>query len=105
MTSSLLLRALGAVLRATLTAIGNTDRIEDTTNNVIANTRKVLHTTTTNQHNGVLLEVVTLTRDVGSDLNAVGKTDTSHLPQGGVRLLGSGCVHAGTHSPLLRRVL
>jgi hypothetical protein len=49
---------------------------------MIMNTRKVLYTTTTDQHRRVLLKVVTLTRNVGGNLNPIGKTNTSDLSQG-----------------------
>jgi hypothetical protein len=35
---------------------------------VVTHTREVLHTAATNQHDAVLLEVVTLSRDVSIDL-------------------------------------
>ncbi len=35
---------------------------------MITHTGKVFHTTATDHHDGVLLQVVTLTRDVGVDL-------------------------------------
>ena len=41
---------LSTVLRTTLCAVSNTCSIKSTTNDVITYTRKVLNTTTTNQH-------------------------------------------------------
>jgi hypothetical protein len=39
---------------------------------MIANTRQVFHTAATYKHHGVLLKLVTFTRDIGCDLNSVG---------------------------------
>src|SRR5207302_9650531 len=40
----------------------------------------------TDEHDGVLLEVVADARDVGRDFHVVGQTDTRDLPKRGVRL-------------------
>ena len=63
----LLLSSLGAlstVLRTALCAVSYTCSIESTANDVIAHTRKVLYTTTANEHDAVFLQVVTFARDV-----------------------------------------
>src|SRR5688572_28905535 len=67
----LLLRSLGAVLRATLLATLDADRVEGAADHVIPDTRQILHTATANQDQRVLLEVVTNTGDVGRDLDPV----------------------------------
>ena len=66
------LRTLSTVLRATLQATIDTSRIERTTYDVIAHPWEVLHTTTTYQHDAMLLEVVTLTWDIGVDFLPIG---------------------------------
>jgi hypothetical protein len=53
--------------------------IERTTNDVVTNTWKVWHTTTTDEHNSVLLEVVAFTADVGPDFVTIGQTNTSNF--------------------------
>jgi len=55
--------------------------VEWTGNNLVTNTRKVTDTAATNQNNGVLLEVVALTRNVSGYLNAINKTNTSNLTE------------------------
>ena len=50
------------------------------------------------EHDGVLLEVVALTGDVGRDLDTGGQAHTSDLTKGGVRLLGGRGVHASAHA-------
>lgn len=74
-----LLGALGAVLRAALATIGYTGTIKGATYGVIADARKVLDSTTTNQHNAVFLEVVAFTPDIARDLEAIRQSDSSHL--------------------------
>jgi len=69
---------------------------------VVANTGKILHTTTTDEHDAVLLEVVTFTGDVADDFHAVGETNTAHLTKSGVRLLRGRRVNAHAHATLLR---
>ena len=76
----LLLRSLHAVLTTTLLAIRYAAGIESTAYDVVAHTGEILHTTTTHEHDGVLLEVVTLTGDIAIDLPAIRQTDTCHLP-------------------------
>jgi hypothetical protein len=59
---------------------------------VIADTWKIWDTTTANEHNCVLLEVVTFTANVSPNFLTVGQTNTSDLAESGVRFLWSlGC--------------
>src|ERR1700740_1802228 len=73
------LGALGSVLRPALLTVGHAHRIQRAAHNVIAHTRKILHTAAADQHNRVLLQVVADAGNVGGDLNPVGLPDTSHL--------------------------
>jgi hypothetical protein len=57
----------------------NTLKVERTTNDVVTNTWKVWHTTTSNKHNSVLLEVMTFTTDIRPNFLLVRKTNTSNL--------------------------
>jgi hypothetical protein len=68
---------------------------------VVTHTGKVLHTTATNKHDRVLLEIVTLARDVAVDLLAVGEADTSHLTHSGVRFLRGCSVDTHAHATTL----
>jgi len=100
-----LLLLLDAVAGTCLLTVLDTLGIQSATDDLVANTREVLHTTTADEHHGVLLEVVTLTRDVCGDLNAGGQADTGDLTQSRVRLLRGGGVHAGAHATTLRGAL
>src|SRR5205823_1727714 len=95
------LRAFRAVLGAALLAIGDTDRVERAANNVIANTRQVLHAAATDEHNRVLLQVVADARNVGRDLDPVGEANTRNLPKRRVRLLRGLSVNAGAYATSL----
>jgi hypothetical protein len=98
-------RPLGAILRTALLPIGNTDRVQRSANHVIPDTRQVLHAPAADQHNRVLLQIVSDTRDVGRDLDAVCQTNASHLAQRRIRFLRSLCVDARANPALLRRTL
>lgn len=67
-------------------AFSNTLEVKGTTYDVVTNTRKVWHTTTTNKHNGVLLEVVTFTTNVSPNFLTVGQANTSNFTKCRVRL-------------------
>ncbi len=95
------LRTLGAVLGTTLTMILHTGGIQSTTNDVVTDTGKVLYTAAANHDDGVFLQVVAFTGDVGGDFKAVGEAYTSNLTQSRVRLLRGGGVHAGAHAATL----
>ncbi len=95
----LLLRSLHAVLATTLLAIRYAAGIESTADDVVAHTGEILHTTTTHEHDGVLLEVVTLTGDIAIDLPAIRQTDTCH--PGSYPSPGGSCDHYGLAVELL----
>src|SRR5690606_21239775 len=98
-SNSTLLRAVaGTSLLTVLHGLG----VECTTDDLVTDTGKVLHTTTAHQHERVLLQVVALTRDVSGHLGAVAELHTSDLAHRRVRLLRGGGVHAGAHAGLLR---
>jgi len=62
----------GSVLGSTLLAILNTGGIQNTTNDVVPHTRQIFHTSTSDQHNGVFLQIVAFARDIGGDLKSIG---------------------------------
>src|SRR3990172_5343129 len=90
----LLLRPFRAVLRTALLAIVHAMSIERTPNDVGGNTPKNLHPTAPDEHGVVLLQVVPLTRNVGSDFHPVGEPHARDLPESRVRLLRSRRIHA-----------
>src|SRR4029450_11137211 len=101
--SALLL--LGAVQAARLLAVLDTLGVERAADDLVADTREVLHPAAANEHDRVLLEVVTNARDVRRDLDAAGQPHAGDLPEGGVRLLRGGGVDAGAYTASLGRTL
>ena len=93
---------LGTILGAALCTVGNTGGIQRTTNDVIAHTGKVLYTTTTNQNDRVLLQVVAFSRDVGVDFLLVCQTYTGNLTHCRIRLLGSCRIDTNADATTLR---
>src|SRR4051794_41541515 len=94
---------LDAVLRAGLLAIADAGGVERAAHDLVAHARQVLDAATAHEHDGVLLQVVALARDVGRDLDAARDAHTRDLAQGRVRLLGRRRVDARADAAALRR--
>ncbi len=92
---------LGAVpgtgLLTTVDALG----VQLSTDDMVTHTRQILDTAAANHDDGVLLQVVANTGNVGSDLVTIGQTDTRDLTQSGVGLLGSRGTDCGADASLL----
>src|SRR3982074_1809039 len=78
---------LHAVLRAGLLAIAHACRVERAAHDLVADARQVLDASAAHQHDGVLLQVVTLAGDVRGDLDRARDAHAGDLAQRGVRLL------------------
>src|SRR5690349_6604183 len=102
MSALLLLRAVAA---AGLLAVADTLGVQRAADDLVSNTRQVLDTPATHEHDRVLLKVVADTRDVRGHLDAVGEPDTRHLAESGVRLLGRRGVNARADAAPLRAAL
>src|SRR5208337_2470172 len=100
-----LLWPFGTVLGTALLAIGNSQRIESSSNDMVPDTWKVLYTATANEHNGVLLQIVPDPRDIGCNFNTVCQADAGDFAQGRIGLLGRRRIYANTNSALLRAAL
>src|SRR5688572_6044437 len=106
----LLLRTLHAVLGARAVTVGfvgaagarGAGGVERAAHHVVTNTRQVLHAAAADQDDAVLLQVVSLTRDVADHFHAVGEAHAAHLAKRRVRLLRRHGVHAPAHAALLR---
>ncbi len=103
--NALLLGALGAVAGAGTLAVLHGRAVVRTANDLVTHAGEVAHTTATDEHDGVLLEVVALAGDVGRNFDAIDEAHTGDLAQSGVRLLWGGGEHAGAHATLLGVVL
>src|SRR5579862_8634015 len=102
MGSARLLLAFGAVLAAALLAILGAGGVQRAPDHVVADTRKVADAPAANEHDRVLLEVVTDAGDVRGDLDFRGQTDAGHLAKRRVGLLGRGRVHTDADPTTLR---
>src|SRR3954467_9313011 len=96
------LLGLHAVLRTSLLAVGHAGGVERPAHHLVAHARQVLDAAAADEHDGVLLQVVPLARDVARDLHAVREPHAGDLPQSRVRLLGRGRVDARTDAATLR---
>src|SRR4051794_26632471 len=74
-----LLRALRAVLRARLLAVLDTGGVERAADDVVANAREILDAAAADQDDRVLLQVVSLARDVRRHFHAVGEPNARDL--------------------------
>ncbi len=87
------LGALGSVFGTSATTTVDSKAVETATNNMITDTREILHTASTHKHNGVLLKVVTLATDIGDHFLAVGEANLGNLAKRRVWLLGGSGHH------------
>src|SRR5580658_3781349 len=95
--SSPTLGPLRTIFGTTLLASADPGRIERSPHHVIAHSRKVLHAASADQHNRVLLQIVSDARNVSGNFDSIGKPHTCHLTQRRIRLLRSRGVHTGTN--------
>ena len=72
---------------------------------MVSNPGEVLDTSTTNQNDGVFLQIVPDPRNIGSYLYPIGKPDTCNFSQCRIWLLGCRCVHPRAYSSALRTPL
>ena len=100
-----LLGSLSSVFGAAFLAVLNANRIQGSTDDVIANPWKVLNTATANEDNGVLLQIVPDARDIRGDFDAIGQPYTSHLSEGRVWLLRRRGINSHTYPAFLRTTL
>ena len=89
---------LGTSLHTAIHALG----IQSAADDVVTNARQVLDTAAADHHDGVLLQVVADTGDVGGNLVAIRQADTGDLTKCGVGLLGGGGTNCGADASLLR---
>src|SRR5918999_5461571 len=96
---------LGAVARPRLLAVANACRVERAADDLVADAGKVSNATRANEHDRVLLQVVTDSGDIGGDLDPGGQANASDLAERGVRLLRGDRLNARADAPPLRGAL
>ena len=79
-------RTFGTVFGTALTALINAETVEGTTDDVVADTGQILYPAAADEDDGVLLEVMAFSADVGNDFEAVGEPDFGDLTKRRVRL-------------------
>ena len=71
LTYYLSLGSLGTILRSTLCSLGDARRIQSATNRMVSYPWQILDSTTPDQNNRVLLQIVSLTTNIASDFHTV----------------------------------
>ena len=104
-TKNNLFRFFGTIFGPALLSIGHPDSIQGSTNQMISNPRQILHTSSTNKHDRMLLEVMSHSRDVSGDFNASCQTNSGNFPQCGIRLLGCCGIYPQAHPTPLRTTI
>src|SRR5262245_12620714 len=99
------LRTLAAVLRAAAAATLNSERVERAADDMITDTRQILHAPAAHEHDRVLLQIVTLARNVSDHLIAIRQAHLRHFAQRRVRLLRRTRHHLQAHAAAERTVL
>src|ERR1700712_938374 len=100
-----LLRTLRAVLRTTLLTVLDALGIQHAAEDVVTHAGQILDATAADHDHGVLLKVMTFTRNVTDDFEAIGQTHLGDLTKRRVRLLRRRRVDARANAALLRRLL
>ena len=72
---------------------------------MVANAGEIFYTTSSDQHHGMLLQVVSNAGNIGRHFDSVREPDAGDFSQRRVRLLGCGCVDTRAHPSLLRTTL
>ena len=98
-------RAFCSVLGAALFAICYAYCVQCSADYVISDSGEIFYAASANQHDGVLLQIVTDAWNVSRDFDSVGQADAGNFAQCRVRLLWRLRVDAGADSALLRTSL
>src|SRR6266571_4441406 len=96
------LRPLGSVFRASLFAVGYAHCVQRPANYVVAHPGKIFNPASPDEHNRVLLQVVSHSRDISCDLNPIGQAHARYFAQRRIRFLGCLGVHPRAYTALLR---
>ena len=100
----LFLRSLSTVLGTRLISVRHTSGIQSAADDVITDTRDVLNSSAADQHNAVLLQIVTNTGDVSGNFDPVGQSDSGDLSQCRIRFLRGDGLDGCANASLLRGV-
>src|SRR6185437_10815116 len=96
------LRTLGAIFGPPLLTVRNAGGIERSANYVVANAGQILYTAAADEHNRMLLQIVSDAGNISGYLDAVGQTHAGHFAKSRIGLLRSGGVYTGANTTALR---
>ena len=99
------LRSLGSVLTPRLPAVFNTQRIAGTADDLVAYSRQVANSTTADQNNRELLQIVAFPGNIHGHFFAIGEAHTRNLSQRRVRLFRGHGPYLQANSLLLRAAI
>src|SRR6202162_3480006 len=99
------LRTFRTVLRTALLAVLDALGIQHAAENVVTHAGQILDAAAADHDHGVLLKVMTFTRNVADHFEAVGQAHLGDLSKRRVRLLRGRGVDARANAALLRRLL
>src|SRR5512134_1307850 len=100
-----LFRCLRSVFGTALFAVCNPHGIERAPHDVVPDARKVLDPASADEHDGVLLQVVSYARNVRRDLHSVREPHPGYFSKGRVRLLRCRRIDPNADAPLLGAAL
>src|ERR1700730_11325869 len=95
-------RPLGAVFGTALLAVLDALGVEHAAQNVIAHARQVLHPAAADHDDRMLLQIMTLARDIADHLETIGQADLGNLAQRRIRLFRGCRIDPRADAPLLR---
>src|SRR6202162_2093365 len=98
-------RTLRAVLRTALLTVLDALGVQHAAENVVTHAGQILDAAAADHDHGVLLKVMTFTRNVADHLEAGGQAHLGDLTKRRVRLLRGRGVDARANAALLRRLL
>jgi hypothetical protein len=102
---SLFLWLLGPVTGSPLPSILHAFGIQGTTDEVVADARKVLDPAAPDEDDRVLLQVMADSGDIARDFDIIGQTDSSHLAESGVGFFRCGGKNSRADTSFLRAIL
>jgi len=93
---------LGSILRPSPFSIAHSCTVQNTANNMVANPRKIWHPSPANHDNGVFLQIVADSGDIGGHFHSISEPDSCDFSQGRIGLFGSNRRNLDAHPALER---
>lgn len=78
-----------SILRAPSLPVRHSRAVQNSPDNVIANTRQIRHPAAADHHNRVFLQIVANSRDIGGHFHPVGEPHAGNFPKRRIGLFGS----------------